>query len=207
MMKEEKRERARIYAKKYRVDHEEINKEKLRIYLFTYDPNGDHRTKKCNKCGEIKTVLDFYPKTRLKADGKLEYRPTCKNCSRILDSKRRDENRDNIRKNAIKTASIRSWKVMCRIAPDGEPKCTVCGFKSDRRLLQIDHINNDGYKTKTNTKVNGAYTRYTISQLTYEIMRMPITELRKKYQILCVAHNWIKRYGVNGEKYVLITKD
>lgn len=198
-------EQRKAYFRKYYEEHKENNKEKLQLYLLNYDPSNDNRVQKCNKCGETKPILDFYHKARLTSDNILEYRPTCKKCSHIYDLKRREKHRETIRKSGRRANAKRAWNAMCRIAPDGDPKCMVCGFKADKRLLQIDHINNDGNIGMKN--YNGRLIRPTISKLITEIMEMPIDELRLKYQILCVAHNWIKRYKIKGEEYALIKKD
>ena len=60
-------------------------------------------------------------------------------------------------------------------------KCKRCGF-SDKRALQIDHINGGGLKeTKSFTKM---YTKYIVEELLCG---------SKKYQLLCANCNWIKR--------------
>lgn len=62
-------------------------------------------------------------------------------------------------------------------------KCFNCGF-TDKRALQIDHINGGGRieRIKYNTK---------------EFHRIVLKSLEKdenKYQLLCANCNWIKRY-------------
>lgn len=59
--------------------------------------------------------------------------------------------------------------------------CVACGF-TDKRALQVDHINGDGYKERGNIH-----------------KRLKLIQLNPTaYQILCANCNWIKRV-VNGE--------
>lgn len=66
-------------------------------------------------------------------------------------------------------------------------KCVMCGF-SDRRALQIDHINGGGSKER---KIK--YGRSAFDYILKEILGGS-----KKYQILCANCNWIKR-AINNE--------
>ena len=62
-------------------------------------------------------------------------------------------------------------------------KCARCGF-SDKRALQIDHINGDGYKDKLRNRSSSSFHRRICKSI-------EIGENR--YQILCANCNWIKR--------------
>ena len=66
-------------------------------------------------------------------------------------------------------------------------KCKKCGF-TDKRALQIDHINGGGNKERKlyNTK---DYHRVVLKSLKNK---------ENKYQLLCANCNWIKRY-INKE--------
>jgi len=64
-------------------------------------------------------------------------------------------------------------------------KCVRCGF-SDERALQIDHINNDGYK---DAKKNGKGASWWYLKNVYK----SLLKGEKKYQVLCANCNWIKR--------------
>lgn len=61
-------------------------------------------------------------------------------------------------------------------------RCIRCGF-SDRRALQIDHINGGGNQEK-NIRLKNNWHKW---------MRMVIEDQTGKYQILCANCNWIKR--------------
>jgi len=67
--------------------------------------------------------------------------------------------------------------------------CITCGF-SDKRALQIDHINGGGSKERQSF---GAYQYYKY------VLSLPEAELKSKYQILCANCNAIKKV-VNREK-------
>ena len=62
-------------------------------------------------------------------------------------------------------------------------KCCKCGF-SDKRALQIDHINGGGRseRIKYNTKDF------------HRIVLRSLKNNENKYQLLCANCNWIKRY-------------
>lgn len=61
-------------------------------------------------------------------------------------------------------------------------KCIKCGF-SDKRALQIDHINGGGSKSHSLEK--GAY---------YFNILKKILEGSSNYQLLCANCNWIKKH-------------
>lgn len=64
--------------------------------------------------------------------------------------------------------------------------CKNCGF-SDKRALQIDHINGHGTKQREFVKGSSLY-------------RQILKEIRagsQEYQILCANCNWIKRFENN----------
>ena len=59
--------------------------------------------------------------------------------------------------------------------------CKRCGF-ADKRALQIDHVNDDGYLVRTLWRT--AQTKY---------LRAVLVDESGAYQILCANCNWIKR--------------
>lgn len=73
-------------------------------------------------------------------------------------------------------------------------RCKKCGF-DDIRALQIDHVNNDGFKERGAEKGVGN---------PYKIILGKIGEGSKNYQVLCANCNWIKRleYIENNKKSV-----
>jgi len=72
--------------------------------------------------------------------------------------------------------------------------CASCGF-SDRRALQIDHVNSDGAEDR---RLNGNKNKHLLVIRSLELGE-------KRYQLLCANCNWIKRHerqewGVTGPK-------
>ncbi len=69
-------------------------------------------------------------------------------------------------------------------------KCAICGF-SDRRALQIDHINGGGTREMIE-KSRSSYAHY-------KNVIASIAAGENKYQLLCANCNWIKRYENNED--------
>jgi hypothetical protein len=65
-------------------------------------------------------------------------------------------------------------------------KCCKCGF-SDARALQIDHIHGGGTQMKRRLRLNTPHRYYRY------LYHLPISDLKKDYQVLCANCNWIKR--------------
>lgn len=95
---------------------------------------------------------------------------------KLAQSKKyRLENPEKVREwNRIKIARLRK-EVFDLL--DG--KCFACGF-SDKRALQIDHVNGGGNKERKNHKSTYGYLKFVLKN-------------KGKYQILCANCNWIKR--------------
>lgn len=68
--------------------------------------------------------------------------------------------------------------------------CCKCGF-SDRRALQIDHINGGGSKERKERNYKGSFHKNVINS---------VLNKENKYQLLCANCNWIKRYENNEDK-------
>lgn len=68
-------------------------------------------------------------------------------------------------------------------------KCSKCGF-SDKRALQIDHINGDAIADKKIRNKNCYHAKVIES----------LKNKENKYQILCANCNWIKRVENNEHK-------
>lgn len=65
-------------------------------------------------------------------------------------------------------------------------KCSICG-NDDLRVLQIDHVNNDGNKER----------RLSRTIIFRKIINMTSFEARLKYQLLCANCHAIKTYYLN----------
>ncbi len=66
-------------------------------------------------------------------------------------------------------------------------KCRRCGI-SDPRVLQIDHVNGNGYKE---------IRKYGTGHPYYCHVRRTVKAGGNEYQLLCANCNWIKRYEKN----------
>jgi hypothetical protein len=66
-------------------------------------------------------------------------------------------------------------------------KCQKCGCM-DKRVLQVDHVNNDGKKERKELGSSGIVVR---------LLNLDEKTLHANYQILCLNCNWIKRYEAN----------
>lgn len=66
-------------------------------------------------------------------------------------------------------------------------ECVSCGF-SDKRALQIDHINGGGSKERKTRAFKGSFHSHVIKSF---------LKGEEKYQLLCANCNWIKRHWNN----------
>lgn len=62
--------------------------------------------------------------------------------------------------------------------------CAYCGFK-DKRALQIDHIDNSGFKHRKET-IGATYYKKILEEI--------LNNKNHNYQTLCANCNWIKKY-------------
>ena len=145
-------------------------------------------TKICSECGQELSIDNFY-NSKNKKDGKFG---KCKKCVGKQNNKWRESHKKEwnlITGNANKKLRIIAReKVLIKISGN-PPKCKQCGF-SDKRILQIDHVEGGGQK-----EVDKFWTTYEFYKY---IIKLPLEEARKKYQVLCPNCNWIKRIE-NGE--------
>lgn len=142
--------------------------------------------KTCKGCGRTLPLSDFYnhgPSHNSK-DGTPSKRSKCKKCHNKATAEFVGRRRKELRLMVLK-----------KLCPNGI-KCFVCGFSDDIRFLQIDHVKGGGYEER---KERGADTQFHRA-----ILKMTDEEAREKYQILCILHNWARRYGITGEEYIII---
>jgi len=119
-------------------------------------------SKICTKCGKEKdSGIDFNKDTRKQYAGQNRVRSQCKVCEREYSRHKRSILKERV------------FKVL------GD-RCTRCGF-SDKRSLQIDHVNGSGVAEHAEVKNPGKFYLKVLSDTT------------GKYQILCANCNWIKR--------------
>jgi ribosomal protein L20A (L18A) len=113
--------------------------------------------KSCIVCGQIFNVKGLTKTCSDKCSRELH---------KITDSKCRRNHRRKIK--------LKIFKLIGN-------KCIKCGF-SDIRILQIDHVNGNGYKERTTSS-----TKY------YRSILEKIQSGSKDYQLLCPNCNWLKR--------------
>lgn len=126
----------------------------------------------------------------------------CKDCSKAY-SREWGKNRPPRRphqttEQRLKYLRTLRFNALIHLSPDGVPKCAVCGFDDDLRLLQIDHIHNNGAEERRKLGSRSSECVYV------KLLKMSVEEARKEYQVLCALHNWAKRYGITGEEYKII---
>ena len=118
--------------------------------------------KKCTDCKQEKEIFDF-PR-----NGDHRHRsPKCKSCSNAIVQK----NKSSIRRR-LKLLDLLDNR-----------QCRVCGER-DFRKLQIDHINNDGYKDRARHQNNLHVSNY---------LKHP-DEAKEKLQVLCGSCHRLKTY-------------
>jgi Zn ribbon nucleic-acid-binding protein len=86
---------------------------------------------------------------------------------------------------AARTCKIQTAKWKDRVFKRLGDKCVKCGF-SDRRALQLDHINGGG----TSVRKSGLSRKYSV----YYRMLALAPDTEQFIQILCANCNWIKRH-------------
>lgn len=77
-----------------------------------------------------------------------------------------------------------------------KPQCIMCGFDDDIRFLHMDHKHNNGAVER---RIVGA-----ADSISRKILKMKKEDAQKEYQVLCVFHNWTKRYNIIGSQYAVI---
>lgn len=112
----------------------------------------------CSKCKKEKLLTSFYKRSKSKPG----YASWCKVC-------------DNSRRTKRQTMNVLRAKVFDVLGS----KCVHCGF-SDRRALQIDHINGGGNLERK-------------SLGDYQLMKRISLGMTDGYQTLCANCNCIKR--------------
>ena len=120
-------------------------------------------TKICPGCGTEKDAADFN-----KANRKDGLRAWCKRCEGEYHRRKID---------SLKT----------RVYHKLGDKCIRCGF-SDKRALQIDHVNGGGNKEHAEVKNAASF------------LKKVLADESGTYQILCANCNWIKRH----ERYEVV---
>lgn len=143
-------------------------------------------TKKCSRCGEIKSLLEFYYR---KSIGK--YLSWCKVCEK---EQVRNWRKTHERKDTPNPEYHKEWhrkkrlEVRKRIIELLGGRCVRCGYNADWRAFQIDHVNGGGSQER---RIVCSY-----KKLLEDIQK----EGTGKYQLLCANCNQIKRYENNENR-------
>jgi hypothetical protein len=165
--------------------------------------------KQCKKCNLIKKLIDFYS-DKQKIDGKTTY---CKSCINEKQAKERknpayiynfNEYQKEWQRSYRKTDKYKIWrdkallvqskkaqKLKSQIVDNYGGKCACCGI-SELCFLSIDHINNDGYKTRERN--DGTKRKNRVSgYLFYE--KIIKENFPRDLQILCFNCNTAKQHN------------
>jgi len=144
------------------------------------------RNKLCSKCNILLTKENSYLSDRRKN------RSICKQC-------RKQKTKDWLKKHPLnkKQYNIRNRKyyksLKRRIMELLGNKCNNCRI-GDFRVLQIDHINNNGYEERKKIGNNGGG----ITQYLYIFKKLKSGS--NDYQLLCANCNQIKKYEYNKSR-------
>lgn len=103
------------------------------------------KTKKCSKCGEVKSLDEFY-RNKENRSGRYSY---CKKCQKESSKRWARDNPESIQKTNRKVRLKREYGItqaeylrMLRVQKDG---CAICGEKNhDGQELCIDHDHKTG---------------------------------------------------------------
>jgi len=188
LTKEEKQERAKLLARKYRLN----NKEKIKSNHAKWRKNNPDKIKNWNEIHKYKKKNDpqikehyrLYNQQYEKSEHRLEYLRV--NKDKRLESKRQyyykniDESKRKVleRHRKIRTEIINHYS-------NGTMKCNKCG-ESIQEFLEVDHINGGGRKHKKSENITNMYTY------------LKTNKFPEGYQILCA--------NCNIEKVVLEAK-
>lgn len=156
-------------------------KEKDITAFWKCKTNKDGLQTKCKECNfqyhkkyyarpEIKEKMRLYQKKLRQADPER---------FRARDRKRYHTNPSRNRAYQSKYLKKRSDKLRELVFQKLGNVCKRCGF-SDKRALQIDHVNEDGTNDRKGRNQ-------------FSIMNEALKNTTGKYQILCCNCNWIKR--------------
>jgi len=147
--------------------------------------------KDCRKCGKVQLISEFHRRNLIPAG----VRSICKTCRK--QEKRHPENKESkakyFQKNYLHIKGVHKnyWKKLkVAIYDKLGDHCVKCGF-SDKRALQVDHINGNGNKTRREM------TNYKFLK---SLLEVSDEELFSNHQILCANCNQIKKIENNELK-------
>lgn len=160
--------------------------------LFLRESDGIDKlligNKICRKCGKRKNLDQFpFGSWKVLVDGiRGKYqRHVCKSCKTNQAITWVKNNYSRHCQNARKWTKKNHHKLKQLAINKLGGICVRCGF-SDRRALQIDHVNGDGAKERKIGMINST-----------SIYKKVLADKENKYQLLCANCNWIKRVENN----------
>lgn len=145
----------------------------------------------CPKCKRTLNENDFHKGYNV-----------CKECTNRYSREYRKKNLQKVRQTDRKRRERVKLEALKVLSQNDKPFCEVCGFNDELDLLQVDHINNDGFKDKVSWggRRKGGH-------MYAKILRLSPEEARKRYRVLCFFHNWTRRYGKTGEEFSVVVVD
>ena len=150
----------------------------LNLIMFDFIANDVEKT--CKSCRVTKPLSEFYPRK----NGKSEVTAHCKICkpsTSYPSHKIRKESRQLLRVEVLRIYG---------------GKCNCCG-EAEQQFLQIDHINNDGYKHRREILKGRPI---------YEWLKM-MGFPKDEFQLLCANCNYSKRLNNGVCIHKLLDKD
>lgn len=138
-----------------------------------------HKEELLKKQKEYKENMPEHVKEKIRRYQKEWYQENKEKIKvRIKEWRKKNRIRINAQRNEYRK------KIYMMIIKKLGDKCAHCG-NEDMRVLQIDHIHGGGEKERREIGPRGIY---------HKIIKMPIEEAKKEYQILCANCNVIKKY-------------
>lgn len=158
---------------------------------------ADRTEKYCRRCDTVKPIVDFSCRSKLNRTMRSSW---CAKCINSFKAKRREERKkiglcdcgrtpeegNQLCAHCLATAKrCRAKQKDLVFNTYGGYLCVCCG-ETEKSVLQLDHINNDGWKHRRSFGANGSYA----GQMYKWIIK---NNFPKLFQVLCVSCNWEKR--------------
>lgn len=139
----------------------------------------------CTHCGASFPLSNFYKR----GSGREGFFSTCKRCTAVISKIYRHTKKG---REVVRKCRKTQWD---RIKQDAfnrlGRRCLFCG-DNHFNALTIDHINKDGAKERG--KKSSGNTYYGLYKRIAQDIDAP-----KKYQVLCMKCNWLRRYESDEE--------
>lgn len=143
------------------------------------------KPRNCIQCEKPLTTPQLYRKNKYCGNKCMGIRHTLPDRigrMRIHGLKYRTKNKERLAQRRKELMAERRDKVYELLGD----RCAKCSF-SDKRALQIDHVNGHGLRERSNPRISD-------SKYYYLVVCKSVLNNENKYQMLCANCNWIKRY-------------